>query len=195
MADVRIVGKALDDFGDDWHWVILHDAEPRGERRYFTRLVDTICGIRLDEGGVTVTLVDTGAPDEPNCPQCQQSGVGPGLRAQIEQVLEEADLVPVRRSNPTSVLPHALGGANRRVERDVGDPSEAAPPAPPGAGGIEDEGASPLRSFPELRGRSRRAALPRDRAGKGAGGWAAPLRHAAPYSFTLAVACVPRAPG
>ena len=53
MPDMRFVGKALDDFGDDWHWVILHDAEPRGERRYFTRLVDTICGIHLDEGGVS----------------------------------------------------------------------------------------------------------------------------------------------
>mgnify|MGYP006283627151 FL=1 len=95
MSDVRIVGKALDDFGDDWHWVILHDAEPRGERRYWTRLVDTICGIRLDEGGVVVTLVDTGAPDAPDCPRCQGSGLGPDLRAQIEQVLEEAELVPV----------------------------------------------------------------------------------------------------
>ena len=95
MADIRIVAKALDDFGDDWHWVILHDAEPRGAARYFPRLVATICGIHLDEGGVVVTLVDTGAPDAPNCPQCQASGVGPGLRAQIEQVLEEADAVPV----------------------------------------------------------------------------------------------------
>ncbi|MEI7926176.1 MAG: hypothetical protein WCI61_08335 [Chloroflexota bacterium] len=98
MTDVRIVGKALDDFGDDWHWVILHDAEPRGERRYYTRLVDTICGIHLDEGGVVVTLVDTGAPDSPDCPQCQAAGLGPSLRAQIEQVLEEAELVPVRRT-------------------------------------------------------------------------------------------------
>ena len=64
MADARIVAKALDDFGDDWHWVILHDAEPRGERRYWTRLVDTICGIRLDEGGVVVTLVESAKNDK-----------------------------------------------------------------------------------------------------------------------------------
>ena len=96
MADVRIVAKALDDFGDDWHWVILHGAESRGERRYFTTLVDTICGILLDEGGVTVTLVDTGAPDEPNCPRCCGDGIDPALRADIERVLEEAELVPVR---------------------------------------------------------------------------------------------------
>lgn len=92
---MRIVAKALDDFGDDWHWVILHDAEPRGERRYFTTLVDTICGIHLDEGGVVVTLVDTGAPTEPTCPQCLTSGVGPGLRAEIEQVLERAEAAPL----------------------------------------------------------------------------------------------------
>jgi len=97
MTDMRIVAKALDDFGDDWHWVILHDAEPRGERRYYTTLVDTICGIHLDEGGVVVTLVDTGAPPEPNCPQCRASDVGPGLRAAIEEVLEAAESVPVRR--------------------------------------------------------------------------------------------------
>ena len=100
MTDMRIVAKALDDFGDDWHWVILHNVEPRGERRFFTTLVDTICGIHLDEGGVTVTLVDTGAPPEPNCPQCRASEVGPSLRARIEQVLEEAELVPVRRGPP-----------------------------------------------------------------------------------------------
>ena len=82
---VRSTGAkvALDDFGDDWHWVILHDAEPRGERRYYTTLVDTICGIHLDEGGVAVTLVDTGAPDQPTCPQCLGTDVGPGLRAAI----------------------------------------------------------------------------------------------------------------
>ena len=45
-----------------------------------------------------VTLVDTGAPDSPDCPQCQAAGLGPSLRAQIEQVLEEAELVPVRRT-------------------------------------------------------------------------------------------------
>ena len=100
MTDMRLVAKALDDFGDDWHWVILHDIEPQGERRFYASRVDTICGIRLDEGGVTVTLVDTGAPDEPNCPQCQAAGLGPTLRAQIEQVLEEAELVPVRRGAP-----------------------------------------------------------------------------------------------
>lgn len=95
MTDLRIVAKALDDFGDDWHWVILHDAEARGERRYHTHLVDTVCGILLDEGGVVVTLVDTGAPDTPNCPRCQGAGLDPGLRAELERVLEAAELAPV----------------------------------------------------------------------------------------------------
>ena len=97
MSDMRIVAKALDDFGDDWHWVILHDVEPRGERRYYARLVDTICGIVLDEGGAVVTLVDTGAPDTPNCPRCQGDGLSPALRAELERVLEEAEAVPVPR--------------------------------------------------------------------------------------------------
>ena len=42
MAEVRIVAKALDDFGDDWHWVVLHDAEPRGGRAYWASSVDTV---------------------------------------------------------------------------------------------------------------------------------------------------------
>ena len=103
MANVRIVAKALDDFGDDWHWVILHDVEPRGERRYYARLVDTICGIVLDEGGAVVTLVDTGAPDTPNCPRCQGAGLGPELRAEIERVLEQAEAVPVPRAQAARV--------------------------------------------------------------------------------------------
>lgn len=99
MPDKRIVAKALEDFGDDWHWVILHDAEERGERTYRATSVDTICGILLAEGGITVTLHDTGAPDEPNCPQCLSDGLGPALRADIEQLLEavEAEPVPVKR--------------------------------------------------------------------------------------------------
>ncbi len=95
MAEMRIVAKALDDFGDDWHWVILHDVEPRGDRRFAASHVDTICGIMLDEGDVVVTLHDTGAPDEPDCPRCLVGGVGPSLRAELEAVLERAEAVPV----------------------------------------------------------------------------------------------------
>lgn len=94
MANMRIVAKALDDFGDDWHWVLLHDAAPQGERRFFASRVDTACGIVLDEGGVVVTLHDTGAPDEPNCPRCLGQGLSPELRAQLEQVLEAAEAAP-----------------------------------------------------------------------------------------------------
>lgn len=97
MPDVRIVAKALDDFGDDWHWVILHDAEAVAERRYRASSVDTICGIVLDEGSVVVTLHDTGAPDEPNCPQCLGHGVGPALRLEIEAILEKSEAVPASR--------------------------------------------------------------------------------------------------
>ncbi len=95
MADMRLVAKALDDFGDDWHWVILHDAQPLGDRNYFASRVDTICGIVLDEGGVTVTLHDTGAPDQPNCPKCLGEGLSPALREELEAVLEAAEAAPV----------------------------------------------------------------------------------------------------
>ena len=97
MADMRLVAKALDDFGDDWHWVVLHDVEPRGDRRFFAAQVDTICGIVLDEGGVVVTLHDTGAPDQPNCPKCLGEGLSPSLKAELEAVLEAAEMAPVSR--------------------------------------------------------------------------------------------------
>ncbi len=96
MAEMQIVAKALEDFGDDWHWVVLHDAEPRGDRRFYASHVDTICGIILDEGGVVVTLHDTGAPDQPNCPRCLQGGFDPALRLALEEVLERAEAEPVR---------------------------------------------------------------------------------------------------
>ena len=95
MADMRLVAKALDDFGDDWHWVILHDVEPRGPKQFFAASVDTICGIVLDEGGVVVTLHDTGAPDQPNCPKCLGDGLSPGLGAELEAVLKAAEAAPV----------------------------------------------------------------------------------------------------
>ncbi|MBM4409894.1 MAG: hypothetical protein FJ037_00965 [Chloroflexi bacterium] len=97
MAEVRIVAKALEDFGDDWHWVVLHDAEPRGERAYWASSVDTICGIAMAEGGIVVTLHDTGAPDQPDCTRCLNEGVSPGLRLALDEVLEVAEALPVAR--------------------------------------------------------------------------------------------------
>jgi hypothetical protein len=94
MAEMRIVAKALDDFGDDWHWVVLHDAEPRGGRAYWASSVDTICGIALAEGGVVVTLHDTGAPDQPDCARCLSGGVSPGLREAVREALEAAEALP-----------------------------------------------------------------------------------------------------
>jgi hypothetical protein len=44
-----------------------------------------------------VRLFDMGAPDEPTCRRCLDGGLDPGLRAEIVRVLEEAELVPVRR--------------------------------------------------------------------------------------------------
>ena len=96
MAEMRIVAKALDDFGDDWHWVILHDAESRGGSRYWASHVDTICGIAMAEGGVVVTLHDTGAPERPDCRRCLGDGLGDALREQVEAVLERVEAAPVR---------------------------------------------------------------------------------------------------
>ena len=95
MADLRIVAKALEDFGDDWHWVVLHDAEQIEDRLYRANYVDTLCGIMLDEAPMRVRLHDTGAPDEPNCRRCLNGGLDPALAADIEAAIQEAEAAPV----------------------------------------------------------------------------------------------------
>ena len=97
MADKRIVAKALDDFGDDWHWVILHAAQELEADTYRASGVSTVCGIWLDEGNVTVTLHDTGAPDEPTCPRCLDGGLDPSLAASVREALEVGDTVEAPR--------------------------------------------------------------------------------------------------
>jgi hypothetical protein len=97
MADVRVVGKAMNDLADEWHWVVLHDAHELEPRLYVAASVDTVCGILISDAPQRVRLFDMGAPDEPTCRRCLDGGLDPGLRAEIVRVLEEAELVPVRR--------------------------------------------------------------------------------------------------
>ena len=95
MAEVQIVAKALNDLADEWHWVVLHDAQPMAERQYWASRVDTLCGLLLHDVPSAVTLYDMGAPDQPTCRRCLDGGVDPGLVAQLEAVLEEAEATPV----------------------------------------------------------------------------------------------------
>ena len=97
MSDMTIVAKLLDDFGDNWHWVILHDVDPRSEQQFWASHIDTACGVILDEGGSVAELVDTGAPAEPDCPLCL-SGVSPSGNAAVqvaEEIMEEAQHAPI----------------------------------------------------------------------------------------------------
>ncbi|MEE2875779.1 MAG: hypothetical protein VYD09_04540 [Chloroflexota bacterium] len=89
---MTIVAKLLDDFGDNWHWVVLHDVEPRGESHFWASHIDTICGVILDEGGSVAELVDTGAPDEPDCNMCLSGGSGLSVSVlqEAEKILEVA---------------------------------------------------------------------------------------------------------
>ena len=88
---MRIVAKLLEDFNGDWHWVDLKNArEVDPENRVFE--IDgagTVCGIRLS-GPTRTRLHDTGAPSEPDCPNClsgDSGGLSPGLRREIEEAL------------------------------------------------------------------------------------------------------------
>ena len=88
---MRIVAKLLEDFNGDWHWVDLKNArEVDPENRVFE--IDeagTVCGIRLS-GPTRTRLHDTGAPSEPDCPNCLEGGGGgisPGLQREIEEAL------------------------------------------------------------------------------------------------------------
>ena len=94
MADVRIVGKAMDDLADDWHWVVLHDAEESEPRLYAATSVDTVCGIFISGPVPRVRLFDMGAPDAPTCSTCLDDGLSPGLRAEIEIAIEAAEEAP-----------------------------------------------------------------------------------------------------
>jgi len=94
MADKTLVAKVLDDFGDDWHWVVLHDAVQVGPQQWRSGPIDTVCGLVLDEVGALVTLYDTGAPDEPNCPACLTGVPSGGLVNEIETFLRERLTVP-----------------------------------------------------------------------------------------------------
>ncbi|MEE8422250.1 MAG: hypothetical protein V3S31_05685 [Dehalococcoidia bacterium] len=95
MSEVQIVAKALNDLADEWHWVVMHDAEQVEAEVYIASLVDTICGILISGTPQRVRLYDMGAPDEPTCQSCLDSGLPPGLRAEIEQAIEAAESAPV----------------------------------------------------------------------------------------------------
>ena len=94
MSEVRIVGKAMDDLADDWHWVVLHDAEELEPRLYAVGRVDTVCGLLISDRPRKVRLFDMGAPEEPTCARCLDDGLPPGLRAQIEEALEVGAAAP-----------------------------------------------------------------------------------------------------
>jgi hypothetical protein len=96
MADRRIVGKAMNDLGGDWHWIVLHDAHELEPRLVLAASVDTVCGIYIAGGPLRVRLIDTGAPSEPTCSIClDEGGLSPSLREEIEAVIESVEAVPV----------------------------------------------------------------------------------------------------
>ena len=94
MADVRFVGKAMDDLADDWHWVVLRGAEEVEPRLYLTGRVDTVCGILISDRPRRVRLFDMGAPDTPTCGRCNAAGLPPGLLADVREALERAETAP-----------------------------------------------------------------------------------------------------
>ena len=94
MADVRIVAKAMNDLGDDWHWVDLVDAMLLEPRVYQTAYVRTACGLTISDSPRIVRLFDMGAPETPTCPRCLDGGLEPGLRAAIAEALEQAERAP-----------------------------------------------------------------------------------------------------
>ncbi|MSP21872.1 MAG: hypothetical protein EXR66_02450 [Dehalococcoidia bacterium] len=97
MPDHRIVAKAMNDLADDWHWVVLRDAQQLEPAVFLASTVDTICGVLIDAGPRRVRLYDTGAPSEPTCVACLEDGLDRGLRGQISEAIEAAKAMPVAR--------------------------------------------------------------------------------------------------
>lgn len=94
MPDIRVVAKAMNDLGDDWHWVTLVEATEVEPRVFRAMLVRTRCGIMISATPRVVQLFDMGAPDAPTCPRCLEDGIDPALRAAISDVIEAAERVP-----------------------------------------------------------------------------------------------------
>lgn len=94
MPDKRVVAKAMNDLADEWHWVVLHDAEEVESGLYATSQVVTLCGLLISGVPRRVRLFDMGAPDTPTCRACldggSEEGLSEGLVKEIEQVLEGA---------------------------------------------------------------------------------------------------------
>lgn len=90
MSEMRVVAKAMNDLADDWHWVVLHDAEEIEPGLYAARQVVTVCGLLISGVPRRVRLFDMGAPDEPTCRACLDEGLSPGLVEEIERVIEGA---------------------------------------------------------------------------------------------------------
>ena len=100
MSDLRIVAKAMNDLADDWHWLILRDAQPLEPQRYYVSSAATACGLLVVEGPRAVRLYDMGAPDEPTCEACRADGWSDALIADIEEALGAADPLPVESPVP-----------------------------------------------------------------------------------------------
>ena len=95
VADVRIVAKAMDDLADDWHWVLLVAATEVEPRVFHAVRVRTACGITISGEPRIVRLFDMGAPETPTCPRCLEREFSPGLRAAINQAIEQGERTPV----------------------------------------------------------------------------------------------------
>lgn len=75
--DIILVAKAMNDLADDWHWVVLGSALPLPEpRHYLAMTVRTICGVTISSEPRVIFAMDMGAPPEPTCPKCLDTGVG-----------------------------------------------------------------------------------------------------------------------
>lgn len=94
MGNIRIVAKAMNDLADDWHWLILHDAEQIEPQRYLVSSAGTACGLLVVDRPRSVRLYDMGAPDEPTCEQCLGDGWSDALTADLEEALRRAEEVP-----------------------------------------------------------------------------------------------------
>lgn len=110
MSDLRIVAKAMNDLADDWHWLVLRDAEQVEPRRYAVSSAHTACGLLVVDEPRIVRLYDMGAPAEPTCERCRE-GESPALR-QAREVVEAAVAgAEIPEAIPASSLAGAGAGA------------------------------------------------------------------------------------
>ncbi len=97
-TDIRFIWRTERSEDSLWHYMVAHNAREISPHVYDSKgSVDTICGIKLVDGPVTIDLSHEQhlIPERPNCEKCLRFGLEPALFEALEEILsKDPELVP-----------------------------------------------------------------------------------------------------